>query len=171
MKAQMARILTVPTEIKVVDEVFIATALLHRENPDREDFTISEIVSRADKENLSGQLRPGVRVHASLHCVANKPPNPGRYKVLYATGERTRRLLQSDDDVHPERTGKTWPDESDVPAQYGELIAWAKQRYEKEGPPRSRWLAGILQMRGLGRELWHGEDPDEYVRKLREDWD
>jgi len=25
-------------------------------------------------------------------------------------------------------------------------------------------------MRGLGRELWRGENPDEYVRKLRENW-
>src|ERR1017187_10024598 len=96
-------------EIKVADEVFIATALLHKENPDREDFSISEIVTRAAKENLFGELRPGVRVHASLHCVANRAPNPGRYRMLYATGDHTRRLLRSSDNVHPERTGKIWP--------------------------------------------------------------
>jgi hypothetical protein len=28
--------------IKVADEVWIATALLHRENPKREDFSVSE---------------------------------------------------------------------------------------------------------------------------------
>lgn len=83
--------------IKIADEVFIATALLHRENPDREDFTIGEIVERAAKENLVGELRRGVRVHASLHCVANRAPNLGRYRMLYATGDRTRRLLQSSD--------------------------------------------------------------------------
>ena len=155
---------------KAADEVFIATALLHRENPDREDFTISEIVERAAKENLVGELRPGVRVHASLHCVANRAPNPGRYRMLYATGNRTRRLLHASDQVHPQRTGKIWPEPGDVPPRYVELIDWAKQRYGKGSPRRERWLEGIFQMRGMGKELWHGEDPDEYVRKLRENW-
>ena len=157
--------------IKVADEVFLATALLHRENPDREDFTISEIVDRAGKENLAGELRPGVRVHASLHCIANRPPNPARYRMLYATGEVMRRLLLSQDDVHPGRTGKIWPDPEDIPKQYRELIDWAKQRFGTATPRRDHWLSGILQMRGLGRELWREEDPDEYVRKLREDWE
>ena len=63
--------------LKVADEVWIATALLHHENPKRADFTVSEIVERARKENISGALRAGVQVHAYLHCVANLPPNPG----------------------------------------------------------------------------------------------
>ncbi|MCW5982300.1 MAG: hypothetical protein KIT09_29710 [Bryobacteraceae bacterium] len=155
---------------KVADEVFIATALLHRENPDREDFTISEIVARAEREDLFGKLRPGVRVHATLHCVANLAPNPGRYRMLYATDRHTRRLLRSTDDVHPKRTGKTWPEPEDLPAQYQELIAWAKQRYGKDSPPSMRWIDGIFHLRGMGRQLWEGEDPDEYVRKLRENW-
>ena len=158
-------------DVKVADEVFIATALLHRENPERQDFTMSEIVERAARENLHGELRPGVRVHASLHCVANRAPNPGRYRMLYATGDRTRRLLQSSDEVHPQRTGKIWPELEDVPAQYRELIEWAKQRYGKASLRQGRWLDGILQLRGMGRELWQGEDPDEYVRKLRESWE
>jgi hypothetical protein len=165
IRTQVAR-----ADIKVADEVFIATALLHRENPKRSDFTISEIVERAAKENLFGELRPGVRVHASLHCVANRAPNPGRYRMLYATGGRTRRLLRSGDDEHPGRTGKIWPDPEAVPSRYTELINWAKQRYGKPSSHQTRWLDGVLQMRGLGRELWRGENPDEYVRKLRENW-
>jgi hypothetical protein len=157
-------------EIRVADEIFIATALLQKENPHREDFTISEIVRRADQENLSGSLRPGVRVHASLHCVANRAPNPGRYRMLYATGDRTRRLLRSSDDVHPARTGKIWPDPESVPPQYRELVEWAKQRYRKGGAPPARWIDGVFHLAGLGRELWSGDDPDEYVRKLRENW-
>jgi len=156
--------------LKVADEVFIATALLHRENAGRADFTIGEIVARAQRENLFGTLRPGVRVHASLQCVANRPPNPGRYRMLYATGDRTRRLLRSGDEVHPQRTGKIWPEPEDVPPRYRELIEWAQRQYGKGSPSQTPWLAGILQMRGLGKSLWRGEDPDEYVRKLRENW-
>jgi hypothetical protein len=155
--------------LRVADQVFIAVALLHREFPARADFTVNEIVDRALKE--FGPLRPGIRVHIYSHCVANKRPDSGRYRMLYATGENTRRLLQAGDDVHPERAGKTFPDPDDVPPQYHELIAWARSRYSQSGAPSSRWLEGVMQMRGLGRELWKGEDPDEYVRQLREGWE
>ncbi len=158
------------THLYVADEVFIATALLHRENPQRQDFAVSEIVDRAKKENIFGRLRPGVRTHAYLHCVANKEPNPGDYRVLYATGSNTRRLLRSNDPVHPKRQGRLWPDPDDIPPAYRELIDWAKRRYGKETPPESRWLDGIFQLRGMGRHLWKGEDPDQYVHKLRENW-
>ena len=41
-------------KIKVAAEVWIATALLHRENPKREDFTVAEIVERARREIYPG---------------------------------------------------------------------------------------------------------------------
>ena len=140
-------------DLKVADELFLAIALLHREKPERQDFTISEIVERAARENLYGELRPGLRVHASLHCVANRAPNPGRYRMLYATGDRTRRLLEAGDEVHPRRTGKIWPEPEDVPPQYRELIDCAKLRYGKGSPRQGRWSDGIFEMRGMGREL------------------
>jgi len=152
---------------------FSRQALLHREHPDRADFTLSEIVKRAEKENLHGELRPGVHVHASLHCVANRAPNPGRYRMLYATSDRTRRLLAREDDVHPQRTGKMFPDPEEVPQQYHELILWAKRRFggSRNPPTSSRWLDGIFQMIGMGREMWKGEDPDAYVERQRENWE
>jgi hypothetical protein len=157
-------------DIKVLDEVFIATALLHREQPDRQDFTIIEIVERASRENLFGRLRPGVRAYASSHCVANRPPSPNKYGTLYATGERTRRLLLAGDDVHPGRTSNPFPDPEDVPQQYRELIEWARKRYGKGTPKPVRWLDGVFQTIGTGKDVWKGEDPDEYVRKLRKGW-
>jgi len=83
--------------VKVADEVWVATALLHKEHPDRQDFTIEEIVQRARREGMTEELRPGVRVHASQHCVANRPPNPGRYRMLIATGKSSRRLFRPGD--------------------------------------------------------------------------
>src|SRR4051794_21323654 len=101
--------------IKVADEVWIALALLHRENLKQEHFSVSEIVARARRENLSGELRPGVQVHAYLHCVANLPPNPGRYRMLYVTGKNTRRLFREGDDFNPERrSGKVIPRKEDL---------------------------------------------------------
>ena len=161
-----------PTDVQlnVADEVFIAAALLQKENPNREDFTIREIVARAAAEKLVIPQRPGVSVNASLHCVANKPPNPGRHRMLYATGLHTRRLLRASDYVHPERDGKIFPDPESVPAKYRELIEWAKRRFGKGGPRAARWLEGLFHLRGLGRQLWQGEDPDEYVKNHRENW-
>jgi hypothetical protein len=159
------------TKIKVADEVFIAAALLHREHPDRDDFTVDEIVHRVAEENIVGEVRPGIQAHIYSHCVANRPPQPGPHRMLYATGTGTRRLVLAGDDVHPERTGKVFPDPEDVPSKYHELIDWAKTRYSQSAAPSSRWLEGVMQMRGMGRELWKDEDPDEYVRQLREGWE
>ena len=160
----------VRNEIKVGDEVFLATALLHQENPDREDFTVREILRRAEKENLYGRPRPGLRPHVLLHCVANLPPNPGRLRMLYATGTHTRRLLRSGDEVHPDRTGRAFPDPGSVPPEYRPLIEWAKRRHgdDRQSPPR--WMDGIFRLRGLGKGLWNEGEADEYVKRLRENW-
>jgi predicted RNase H-like HicB family nuclease len=45
-----------------------------------------------------------------------------------------------------------------------------------EEPPRTSQepqvseIDPILQLSGLGREVWEGIDPDEYVRRERESW-
>src|SRR5437879_4860321 len=83
-EAQMMPI-ALPTEVKVADEVWIATALLHREHPGRPDFAVDEIVDRAKREGLSKPFRKGVYVHAVQHCVANRVPNSGRYRMLVET--------------------------------------------------------------------------------------
>jgi hypothetical protein len=48
-----------------------------------QDFPIEEIVDRARQEGLHKPLRPGVYVHVVQRCVANRPPNPSRYRMLY----------------------------------------------------------------------------------------
>lgn len=155
-------------DIKVADETWIAVALLHRENPMRADFTVSEIVARVQKENIHGSLRPGIRVHATVHCVANLPPNPARYRMLYATGKSTRRLFHPGDSYHPAREGsKTAPGRGDIPSEYCSLLDWYQSEYAELAPTRK---SAILALRGLGRELWAGEDPDLYVKRLREGW-
>jgi hypothetical protein len=181
------------TEVSCAVEVFLATALLHKENPGRPEFTIQEITERAERENINGEVRPGVSVHASQHCVANRPPNPAKHRMLLATGKRTRRLLLRGDEVHPERNGKIFPDPGEVPERYLPLLEWAKARYDKGGPrpvvethasagqaPEAsvldakapeRWLESLFELEGLGKEYWQGFDPDDFVRKMREGWE
>jgi hypothetical protein len=157
--------------IKIADEVWIATALLHREQPDRRDFTTDEIIERARQEAIAGELRPGVRVYVLLHCVANYPPNPARYRVLFATGKHTRRLFRQGDTYNDARRDSSFmPDRAAIPARYHALLDWYASDYGRRLPGLDP-ADSILALSGLGKELWANEDPDEYVRRLREDWD
>ncbi len=159
----------IPT-LKVADQVWIAAALLHRENSDRMDFTVDEILERAQGEAPEAGLRPGVRVHILQHCVANRPANPGRYRMLYETGRGRRRLFRSGDAFHPTRKGgKVVPFAEQVPEKYGVLLKWYETEYDVRRPEERR--DSILALRGLGKEIWKGVDPDEYVRQLREGWE
>ena len=94
------------TSLKVADEVWIATALLHRDHPEAQDFAVEEIVQRAEREALHRPLRRGVYVHVIQHCVANRPPNPGRYRMLLETSPGRRRLFRKGDSYHPDREGE-----------------------------------------------------------------
>lgn len=161
--------ITERTDLKVADETWIATALLHREHPEREDFSEQEIVQRAHNENILGSLRPGVKVHVNAHCVANRPPNPGAYRMLYETRGGMRRLYREGDESHPDRHGKILPKRDDIPEQYRYLLDWYETEYALAG--KEGWLNGIFEMIGAGKEIFAGEDPDEYVRRLREGWE
>lgn len=178
--------------ISCATEVFLAAALLHREQPSKLDFTIQEIMNRAAKENVAGEMRAGINVHASQHCVANRPPNPARHRMLFATGKHTRRLLSPGDPIHPMRTGKIFPEAFEVPEKYLPLLEWAKDRYDESrqtvqnqefsgtpsnadngsgGKKSEEWLSSLFELQGLGREHWNNVDPDEFVRRLREGWE
>ena len=157
--------------IRVADEVWIAAALLHRRHPERDDFTVAEIVRRAEAEKVTGEgrLRPGVQVHAYLHCVANRAPNPGRYRMLVETAKGRRRLFRPGDPCHPLRAaGKDVPDEREIPPAYAPLLEWYRREYLRangggESDP-------ILSLRGMGKAVWAQEDADAYVDRLREGW-
>ena len=157
--------------VRVADEVWLATASLHREHPDRTDFTIGEIVARAESASVTGvkPLRAGVKVHIYLHCVANRPPNPGRYRMLVETATGRRRLFRPGDPCHPLRSnGKSVPRPDEVPAGCRDLIDWYLAEYASDQGPSGE--DPILALRGAGRRLWEDEDADAYVRRLRADW-
>jgi hypothetical protein len=161
--------------VKVADEFFLILALLHREQPDRRSFRVSEILKRALQEGLrNSDSNPGsLRAHASSHAIANEPPGKGgKYRIAYRENNGQVRLLEATDYVHPERSWKFYPSPDQIPEKYHELLNWAKQRSRlAEAQAPEGWLEGVRQLRGLGRELWKGVDPDAYVSSLREGWD
>lgn len=153
----------VTADIRVADEIWIATALLHREHPRAPDFSLKEIEARLVREGLTDK-RPGVYPHLSVHCVANRPPDKGRYRMLFETAPSRRRLFRPGDPYDPKREGgKIVPDRAEIPARYHPLLDW----YESDWAPAS--LADpLLALAARHRALWKTVDPDDYVRQLRE---
>ena len=158
------------SKIKVADEVWIATALLHQQQPTQPDFSIEEIRARVQKEGLATPIRPGVYVHIDQHCVANRPPNPGRYRMLFETGPGRRRLFRKGDAYHPAREGaKVTPSPEDIPEKYLELFGWYREWCL--GAARSAPATDpLLSLAGSGKHLWADEHADQYLNRLREGW-
>jgi hypothetical protein len=158
------------TQLKVADEVWIAAALLHREQPDKADFSIEEFVQRAQKETLTTFQRPGVYVHVVQHCVANRPPNPGRYRMLFETSEGRRRLFRKGDSYHQDRAGgKITPNRDDLPSGYSGLLNWYDDWSSARGATSPK-EDPLLALRGSGKQLWASEQTDQYIQRLREGW-
>ena len=158
-------------KVLVADEVWVATALLHRRHPNRSDFTVGKIVRQAESAQVAGEgeaLRPGVQLHAYLYCVANKPPNPGRHRMLFETAKGRRRLFRPGDPWHPGRTGKCIPVDDAIPPAYRELLGWYRNEYAGNGNQPE--TDPILALRGLGKELWADEEADAYVERIRAGW-
>lgn len=164
--------------IKVADQVWIATALLHRELPEAQDFRIEEVLGRAAKE--FGRLQPGVQVHLSSHAVATAKPAPGKYRLLTRTERGRIRLFRPGDPVHPDRAGKSAPRSEDIPAQYHPLLSWYREQYcspapkdaqatVKDGDPRRlmRFIGLITSFdlqhmkRTIAEECEHVEEQNE----------
>lgn len=117
--------------MKVADEVWTSVALLHRENPERTDFAVEEIKARARRENWP--IRPGFSVHASYHCLANKPANPANHRMLYEDSRGRKRLYRPGDPCHSERQdGKIHPDKLDLLPAYQPLVDWYEDVYSKK---------------------------------------
>src|SRR6266436_6993699 len=141
-------------DIKVADEVWVAAALLHRERRTAADFSAQEILERARQEGISDELRPGVYVHIVQHCVANRAPNPGRYRMLVETSEGRRRLYRIGDTYHPQREGgKMAPNPEDIPKEYGGLLNWYSN-WSADAARNAAENDPLLKAQGSGKHLW-----------------
>ena len=129
--------LDMPKVIRVADEVWTATASLHRRHPERADFTVDEIVKQAETAGVTGitPLRPGVRAHVELHCVANRAPRPR--PVPHAARD-------------PRRPPAALSARRSVPPPSGGVQARAEPRGDPGGVPGTRRLVrhGIRRFGG-----------------------
>ncbi len=157
------------SHIKVADEVWIATALLHRENPKQPDFAVEEIVKRATKEAIE-PIRPGVYVHVIQHCVANRPPTRAA-TACYSRQTGRRRLFRKGHSYHPAREGaKVTPSLEELPQGYEDLLGWYSD-WSSAALHAAAETDPLLSLAGSGKKLWSDEHADEYVNRLREGWE
>jgi hypothetical protein len=161
---------TSETPTRVADEAWLALALLQYEQPERDSFSAKEILDRVKSEQVHPELRPGVPVHIYLHNVANVAPNSAKYRMSYKLGDETYRLFRPTDRAHPARKGKMIPKRDELPQKYHYLLDWYEREYCRKETAINTENDPILQMRGVGKEIWADTNADDYVRSLRADW-
>lgn len=158
------------TDLLVADECWVALASLLRSHPERESFTGGEILEQLRSRKMQATLRAGVQPHIYLHNVANVAPNPAKHRLFYRLPGGSYRLFRAGDDYHPARTGKTSPHRQELPSCYHELLDWYENEYCGGRRPSRVEEDPVLQMRGVGKELWADEGGDAFVARLRDGW-
>src|ERR1700728_3431999 len=96
--------ITEQIEIKLADRIWLAVALLHRENPSQDDFDREAIRRKLRETGLMEGLKPqSVAAHLKEHLVANVPPSSTKYLMLYETRKGFLRLFRIGDSIDPGR--------------------------------------------------------------------
>jgi hypothetical protein len=59
---------------------------------------------------------------------------------------------------------------AEIPERYRPLLEWYKQWCKSQSRESSRFAA-LLELEGSGKDLWAGENADDYINRLREEWE
>ncbi len=123
--------MTTELHTKIADQVWIALALLHKDRPEAEGFSVAQVKEKVRQE--FGGVAPGIEPHIRQHCLADKEPKPGRYRMLVKAAKGKYRLFREGDNYHPDREGaKTKPNSGEIPEQYQPLLAWYEEEYDPQ---------------------------------------
>lgn len=150
------------------DTIWVATALLEKENPKALGFSYETILKKVFALNRS--LKPtSVHAHLNAHCVASKKANSATLRILTENPDGTLRLFRLGDPYHPTRKGgRTQPKRHSLPAEYHPLLRTEDDR--EETLQFSVDKDPILALAGVGKEMWKSLGGGEaFLRALRED--
>jgi hypothetical protein len=151
--------------LKVADAVWVATAMLQKEHPEMEGFSVAEIVARVKAEKLTEGEDGSIYLHANQHCVANRPPNQARLRMLYQTKGNLRRIYCPTEPFHPARNGRVCPEPTDLPVSLLPLVDWYQDWCSKQHR-QAATQDPLLALAGTGNGRW-GLDAVSYVNRLR----
>ena len=158
--------MVIATKVLVADEAWIALASLHRKHPERQSFSAAEIMESAKREKAHSKSRAGLQPHIYVHNVANLRPNSATYRMFYKVGDGYR-LFRPGDDFHPDRKGKVAPHREELPEQYHPLLDWYEKEYSRQAATTNDDEDPVLQMWGVGKEIWKDEDGDAFIVRER----
>jgi hypothetical protein len=167
----------IQTEIDLLlaDRIWLAVAMLHREFPDRQDFSKDEIRRRLVESGLADGTKPtSVHAHLKQHLVANVPPSSTRkYRMLFETRAGYLRLFRRGDFVdfqrQPHQRPKYAPERDEIPLQYHPFLDWYETWSEEhQVAAKPSWEDDpLIRLIGSGKHIWADEHADEYVENLR----
>ena len=156
-------------KLTVADAIWVAVALMQRQEPNAE-FSTERIVNDTQLLHLTEGTFKSIWQHVNQHCVANRPPQPNRACILFATGKGDRRLFRDGDRRDPGREGgRTHPVWSSLPTEYADLQHWYENEWNRG--PASDVQDPLLAVAGMGSGMWDGLDADAYVDSLRTGWE
>jgi hypothetical protein len=163
----MSTATAVQAGLKVADAVWVATAQLHRAHPRRTGFTVAEIVEQVKQEGLTDGEDISIYTHVNQHCVANRPPNQAKLRMLFELEDGERRLHCPTEPAHPARNGRFSPEPRDLPQGLLSLIDWYEGWCRRQAD-RARAEDPLLGLAGTGSGNWD-RDAVAHVRRLREE--
>jgi hypothetical protein len=160
-----------PVDLSAADAVWVATAELQRDHPDQGEFAVNEIVNKVQAERLTTRQPMTIYLHVSQHCVANRPPNKVRLRMLIETPGGKRRLFHDGDSYHPLREkARVAPKPDVLPPEFRPLLHWYDEWNRTHALPVDE-ADPLLALVGTGKAIWADEHADEYVNRLREGWE
>jgi len=150
------------------DTIWLAVALLEKENPKALGFNHETILKKVFSLNHS--LKPiSVQAHVNAHCVASKKANSATLRILTENPDGTLRRFRLGDPYHPTRKrGRTQPKPHSLPPEYRSLLLpedphETPSQFSAEEDP-------ILALSGVGKEMWKKLGGGEaFIRAIRED--
>jgi len=110
--------------------VWIATALLHKENPSRDAFQSKEIFNKVKQLKILRSSDATLKTHISHHCVANVIPSPNKDRKLLRIGNGWYSLWKDRDSYNGgRRSGESVPNINKLPKQFQHLFYWYENEY------------------------------------------
>jgi len=82
-------------------------------------------------------------------------------------GTGAYRLFRPGDDFHPDRKGKMAPNRDELPRRYHPLLDWYEKEYSRRASTLNDDDDPVLQMWGIGKEIWKDEDGDSFIARER----
>jgi hypothetical protein len=91
--------------------------------------------------------------------------------MLFETAPGRRRLFRPGDPYNLKRDGsKVLPVAEEMPKGYESLLDWYASWASNPGAS-IQTEDPLMRMARIGKHIWQDEDPDEYIKQLREGWE